>query len=162
MKTINEIARNLGISKQTFYNVVKRKGILLDDLTIEWRGKTRYLNDQAEDIVKDALSKDNVKVDVKRKAEFDNVDNECVRAELDKAHKRIADQAEELEKLKAELEKLKEDNSILIRTNATNAVTIQKLQAEKDQALLTSGDDRARGGIWQGIRRLFNSHHRDS
>ena len=153
MKTINELTQSLGISRQTFYNVVKTGGMSIDSLTTEKRGKTRLFDEKAEAIVKELLSKrckNNVNVD----NELDNL-----RRELAEAEKRISDQAEQIEKLRTEADALRENNYILIRTNATNAVTIQTLQQDlkRERALLTSaGDqDNTGGRIRRTIRKLF-------
>lgn len=149
MKTINELAKSLGVSRQTLYNVIKAEGLSIDKLTTERRGKTRLFDDKAEEIVKGILSK-RCKNNVNVKDELDNL-----RRELAEAEKRISDQAEELEKLRAEADALKENNDILIRTNATNAITIQRLQDERDKALLPSaGGDHAEGWIRRTIRRI--------
>ena len=149
MKTINELTQSLGISRQTFYNVVKTGGMSIDSLTTEKRGKTRLFDEKAEAIVKELLSKrckNNVNVD----NELDNL-----RRELAEAEKRISDQAEQIEKLRTEADALRENNNILIRTNATNAITIQRLQDERDKALLPSaGGDHAEGWIRRTIRRI--------
>ena len=146
MKTINELAKSLGVSRQTLYNVCKAEGLSIDELTTEKRGKTRLFDDKAEGIVKELLSKRS-KSNVNVKDELDNL-----RHKLEEAEARIRDQAEELDKLRAEADALKEDNRVLIRTNATNALTIQRLQ---DQALLPSaGADHAEGWIRRTIRRI--------
>lgn len=149
MKTINELAKSLGVSRQTLYNVIKAEQLSIDELTTEKRGKTRLFDDKAEEIVKKALSKRS-KNNVNVKDELDNL-----RRDLAEAEKRISDQAEELEKLRAEADALRENNNILIRTNATNAITIQRLQDERDKALLPSaGGDHAEGWIRRTIRRI--------
>lgn len=149
MKTINELAKSLGVSRQTLYNVIKAEGLSIDELTTEKRGKARLFDEKAEAIVKGILSK-RCKNNVNVKDELDNL-----RRELAEAEKRISDQAEELEKLRAEADALRENNNILIRTNATNAITIQRLQDERDKALLPSaGGDHAEGWIRRTIRRI--------
>ena len=149
MKTINELAKSLGVSRQTLYNVIKAEGLSIDELTTEKRGKARLFDEKAESIVKGILSK-RCKNNVNIKDELDNL-----RRELAEAEKRISDQAEELEKLRAEADALRENNNILIRTNATNAITIQRLQDERDKALLPSaGGDHAEGWIRRTIRRI--------
>ena len=149
MKTINELAKSLGVSRQTLYNVIKAEGLSIDELTTEKRGKARLFDEKAEAIVKGILSK-RCKNNVNVKDELDNL-----RRDLAEAEKRISDQAEELEKLRAEADALRENNNILIRTNATNAITIQRLQDERDKALLPSaGGDHAEGWIRRTIRRI--------
>lgn len=144
MKTVNELTQGLGISRQTLYNLCKAEGMSIDSLTTEKRGKTRLFDEKAEAIVKELLSKRS-KNNVNVKDELDNL-----RRELAEAEKRISDQAEQIEKLRAEADALRENNDILIRTNATNALTIQRYQ---ERALLTSAGDQDQDG--GRIRRTF-------
>lgn len=144
MKTVNELTQSLGISRQTLYNLCKAEGMSIDSLTTEKRGKTRLFDEKAEAIVKELLSKRS-KNNVNVKDEVDNL-----RRELAEAEKRIGDQAEQIEKLRAEADALRENNDILIRTNATNALTIQRYQ---ERALLTSAGDQDQDG--GRIRRTF-------
>lgn len=146
MKTVNELTQSLGISRQTLYNLCKAEGMSIDSLTTEKRGKTRLFDEKAEAIVKELLSKRS-KNNVNVKDELDNL-----RRELAEAEKRISDQAEQIEKLRAEADALRENNDILIRTNATNALTIQRYQ---ERALLTSAGDQDGGRIRRTFKKLF-------
>lgn len=150
MKTINELVQSLGISRPTLYNICKAEGLSIDSLTTEKRGKTRLFDEKAEGIVKELLSK-RCKNNANVKDELDNL-----RRELAEAEKRNREQAEQIEKLRAEADALRENNDILIRTNATNAVTIQTLQQELKQALLPSAnaEDQRAGWIRRTLRRI--------
>ena len=159
MKTITEVARDLGVSRQTLYNaIVKADNVDIETLTKGRRGKARLFDDESISIVKELLSK-HCQSDVKEKQvdnELDNAKKELddLRRDLASAEKRITEQAEELEKLREEVDKLRENNDILIRTNATNALTIQRLQ-EKDQKLLAEVSDERRGGwIKRAMKRI--------
>ena len=166
MKTITEVARSLGVSRQTLYNAIdKADNVDIESLTKGRRGKARLFDEESERIVKELLSK-HCQSNVNEK-QIDNggIDNETaekaeenaqkeiedLRRKLAEAEKRISDQAEELDKLKAEAEKLKEDNRILIRTNA--AIIIQQ---ERDQLKLAESaeDRRAEGWIRRTIKRI--------
>lgn len=57
MKTINQMAASLGVTRQTIYNAVKSEGLTLDSFTTEKRGNTRLFDTAAEKRVKDLLSK---------------------------------------------------------------------------------------------------------
>lgn len=148
MKTINELAESLGVTRQTLYNVIKAEQLSIDELTTERRGKTRLFDDNAEEIIKRALSKRS-KNNVNVKDELDNLTRE-----LAEVRKQKGELAEELDKLRAEVEKLKEDNRILIRTNAAQAVTIQQQQEREQMKLATGADQRAEGWIRRTIRRI--------
>lgn len=176
MKTTNELARSLGISRQTLYNVCKKMDISLDELTTKRRGKERIFDDEAEKKVRNILENNGTKtVNV-----FDKLDK--VQAELDdarltieekekeireikrelenkereqaEADARIREQADQLDKLRAEADALREDNKILIRTNATNALTIQKYQEREQMRLADGGEDRRGGWIRRAVRRI--------
>ena len=57
MKTINQMAQSLGVTRQTIYNVINNTpGLSIDSLTKEKRGKTRLFDDEAEETVKKLLS----------------------------------------------------------------------------------------------------------
>ena len=57
MKTINQMAQSLGVTRQTIYNVVNNTpGMSIDSLTTARQGKTRLFDDEAEKTVKKLLS----------------------------------------------------------------------------------------------------------
>lgn len=166
MKTITEVARSLGVSRQTLYNAIdKADNVDIESLTKGRRGKARLFDEESERIVKELLSKhcqsnvnekqiDNGGIDneaAKKAEENAQKEIEDLRRKLAEAEKRISDQAEELNKLKAEAEELKEDNRILIRTNA--AIIIQQ---ERDQLKLAESaeEQRAEGWIRRTIRKI--------
>ena len=172
MTTINEIAKSLNVSRQTIYNVVKNNGISLDELTIARDGKKRILKDEAEDVIKRAMSIDNkISADNEGKnvVKIDNVynkdalkkalkDAKDARREPKEEREKNRKQAEEIEKLRAQADALRENNDIMIRTIATNAVTIQTLEKDlKERALLTSanGHDQDGGRIRRTFKKLF-------
>lgn len=47
MKTISEVAKSIGVSRQAVYNAVKKSGMTLDSLTSEKYGNTRAFDDNA-------------------------------------------------------------------------------------------------------------------
>ena len=146
MKTINEITREAGVSRQTLYTTVKKAGLSIDSLTTEKRGNTRYFDEKAEKKLVSLISK-NCKdtVNVKRNFTIDNetaekqrLDNERLQREAEELRKQLDALKRERDQLTEERDKLKEDNSILIRTNATQAVTIQQME-QREAEKLTSG-----------------------
>ena len=146
MKTINEITREAGVSRQTLYTTVKKAGLSIDSLTTEKRGNTRYFDEEAEKKLVSLISK-NCKdtVNVKRNFTVDNetaekqrLDNERLQREAEELRKQLDALKRERDQLTEERDKLKEDNSILIRTNATQAVTIQQME-QRETEKLTSG-----------------------
>ena len=174
MKTITEVARSLGVSRQTLYNAIdKADNVDIESLTKGRRGKARLFDDESERIVKELLSKHcqtNVNEKQVDNGEIDNGTAEKqdksgqkqideLKRKLAEAEKRISDQAEALEKLRAEAEALRENNDILIRTNATNAVTIQKLQEREQLRLADSAQDHG-GWIRRALRRITGKGER--
>lgn len=146
MKTINEITREAGVSRQTLYTTVKKAGLSIDSLTTEKLGNTRYFDEEAEKKLVSLISK-NCKdtVNVKRNFTIDNetaakqrLDNERLQREAEELRKQLDDLKRERDQLTEERDKLKEDNSILIRTNATQALTIQQME-QRETEKLTSG-----------------------
>ena len=169
MKTITEVARSLGVSRQTLYNAIdKADNVDIETLTKGRRGKARLFDEESERIVKELLSK-HCQSNVNEK-QIDNggIDNgsgekqeknaekqiEDLRRKLAEAEKKISDQAEDLDKLRREADALREGNKILIRTNATNAITIQKLQEREQMKLAGGGEDRRAGWIRRTIQRI--------
>ena len=146
MKTINEIVKEAGISRQTLYRVLSRAGLSLDDVTTERRGKTRLFDEEAEKTIVAALQqhcnnnsvvRDNVTTDNATTAR-QRADIERLQREAEELRKQLDDLKRERDQLTEERDKLKEDNSILIRTNATQAVTIQQME-QREAEKLTSG-----------------------
>lgn len=122
MKTINQMAQSLGVTRQTIYNVVNNTpGMSIDSLTTARQGKTRLFDDEAEKTVKKLLSA--------RKGCKATTDNAAAQR-----------MAEDLEAARAEIQKLTEDlaranNRIdaLIKTNMELATTkAQALPAGKE------------------------------
>ena len=120
MKTINQLAQSLGVTRQTIYNVVKDAGLSIDSLTTEKQGKTRLFDEKAEERVKQLLS-----------------DRRKCKTTIDNAKERQL--SEDLEKARAEILKLSEDleranNRIdaLLQTNMALATKQQALPAGKE------------------------------
>lgn len=157
MKTINQLAADLGVSRQTLYNVIKEtEGLSIDNLTKKTVGKTRYFDEEAEKTLSNAI--------VKRRDCKATRDNKLKEAEeqIRRLTMQIGEKEEQIQKLQAEADALRENNDILIRTNAANAVTIQKLQTERDQALLPSaGTQRKTGRIRRAWRALIGKDDKE-
>lgn len=157
MKTINQLAADLGVSRQTLYNIIKEtEGLSIDNLTVKTVGKTRYFDEEAEKTLSNAIAK---RRDCKATR-----DNKLKAAEeqIRRLTMQIGEKEEQIQKLQAEADALRENNDILIRTNAANAVTIQKLQTERDQALLPSaGTQRKTGRIRRAWRALIGKDDKE-
>ena len=153
MKTINEITREAGVSRQTLYTTVKKAGLSIDSLTTEKRGNTRYFDEEAEKKLVSLISK-NCKdtVNVKRNFTVDNetaekqrLDNERLQREAEELRKQLNALTQEREKQDQEIERLKKLTEVQAGTMAQNSLTIQK-QAEviqryqeRETEKLTSG-----------------------
>lgn len=162
MKTITEVARSLGVSRQTLYNAIdKADNVDIESLTKGRRGKARLFDEESISIVKELLSK-HCQSNVNEK-QIDNggIDNRSGekpekndQKQIEDLRRDLAEAEERIKTLTAKLEQVEEDNRILIRTNATNAVTIQKLQ-ERDQLKLADGaEDQRAGWIRRTLRRI--------
>lgn len=166
MKTINEITREAGVSRQTLYTTVKKAGLSIDSLTTEKRGNTRYFDEEAEKKLVSLISKnckDNV--NVKRNFTLDNetsekqrLDNERLQREAEELRKQLDDLKRERDQLTEETERLKKLTEVQAGTIAGNTLTIQKLTdaiTQRDTARLTSGaeDQRTPSAGW--IRRTW-------
>ena len=145
MKTITEVARDLGVSRQTLYNVIdKADNVDIESLTKGRRGKARLFDEKSESIVKELLSK-YCQNNANEKQVDNKLDNK--KKEIEDLRRALTEAEERIKTLTAKIEQVEEDNRILIRTNATNAVTIQKLQ-EREQKKLAEAAAEDRGGSW--------------
>ena len=120
MKTINQLAQSLGVSRQTIYNVVKDAGLSIDSLTTEKQGKTRLFDEEAEERVKQLLSDRR-----KCKTAVDNAREHQLSEDLEKAR-------EEIEKLKLDLDRANNRIDALLQTNMALATKQQALPAGKE------------------------------
>lgn len=152
MKSIQEIAYSLGVTRQTIYNVINdTEGLSIDELTTKKAGKQRLFDEEAVKKIEKALSE--------RKVVKWTIDNRIDKLKAaEKTVKELTDktkeQAEEIEKLRAEINDLKENNSYLLKTNATQAVTIQtqavtiqKAQEREQMKLADGASEQGRGGF---------------
>ena len=162
MKTITEVARSLGVSRQTLYNVIdKADNVDIESLTKGRRGKARLFDEESERIVKELLSTHCQKNVNEKQIDNSEIDNDIEgkqekseKKQIEELRQKLTEAEEQIKTLTEKLERAEEDNRILIRTNATNAVTIQKLQ-ERDQAKLAeNAEDQRAGWIRRTIRRI--------
>lgn len=122
MKTMNQMAASLGVTRQTIYNVVNdTPGMSIDSLTTARQGKTRLFDDEAEKIVKKLLS------DRKNcKATKDN-------KELQQLAEDLAAARDQIKSLKEDLDRANNRIDALIKTNMELATTkAQALPAGKE------------------------------
>lgn len=152
MKTINEITREAGVSRQTLYTIVKKAGVSIDSLTTEKRGNTRYFDEEAEKTLVNLISK-NCKdtVNVKRNFTVDNetearqrLDNERLQREAEELRKQLDAMTREREKQDQEIERLKKLTEVQAGTIATQAMTIQQKE-QREQEKLISGSATSTG-----------------
>lgn len=121
MKTINQMAQSLGVTRQTIYNVVNNTpGMSIDKLTTARQGKTRLFDDEAEETVKKLLS-------ARRncKATTDNAAAQRMAEDLEAARA-------EIEKLRQDLERANNRIDVLLQTNLTLTTKAQALPAGKE------------------------------
>ena len=155
MKTINEIVKEAGISRQTLYRVLSRAGLSLDDVTTERRGKTRLFDEEAEKTIVAALQQHcNNNGVVRDNVTTDNATTARQRADIERLQREAEELRQQLDALRAERDQLKEDNAILIRTNATNALTIQSYREQEQKRLASGAEDQKPGWIRRTLQRI--------
>lgn len=109
MKTIAEIAKELGVTRQAVYTRVKEAGVNIDNLTKEKRGKQTYYDDDAVKIIMTSCQKKRVKNEC---VNTDNIDKktredeltkqlETLTRELEEARAKIAEDQAEIARLRA-------------------------------------------------------------
>lgn len=152
MKTIQQIADEIGVKRQTVYNKAAKAGIVIDTLTHQKQGKKKVYDAEAEKLLKSLFTEtpvnddknavnDNDANDKKNvsKEENDNSPSELdvmrervasLTKELDAAHKKIDESQMEIERLRAAEEELR-------HTVASQAETI-RMKEKKELLLLES------------------------
>lgn len=105
MKTIAEIAKDLGVSRQYVYARVKEAGVNLNDLTKEKRGKQTFFNDDAVKLIvsacqKERVNSERVNDDKKTRQEEQAKIIEQLTRELEEARAKIMEDQQEIQRLK--------------------------------------------------------------
>ena len=105
MKTIAEIAKDLGVSRQYVYARVKEAGINLNNLTKEKRGKQTFFNDDAVKAIvsacqKERVNSERVNDDKKTRQEEQAKIIEQLTRELEEARTKIMEDQQEIQRLK--------------------------------------------------------------
>lgn len=129
MKTIQQIAEELGVSKATVYNRLKVSQIRLTDLTGKKVKNKRLFDDEAEQIIKglfvQPLSNDS-ELSKQSKSSLDS--NELVK-ELDKAREQLNAANEEIARLRTIEEQLHKQITDLIETQKADKMLLLQQQA---------------------------------
>lgn len=150
MKTIQQIADEIGVKRQTVYNKASKAGIVIDTLTHQKQGKKTVYDEDAERILKSLFTNKPVSDDKKEEDVNDNndindvskEDDEKVHSELDVMRKRVAELTEALEaahkkvdESQCEIERLRAAEEELRHTVASQAETI-RMKERKELLLL--------------------------
>lgn len=152
MKTITEVAKSLGVSRQTIYNAIaKSDSVDIESLTKGRRGQARLFDEESERIVKELLS-EQCQENVKKRKTDNEIDNK--NKQIEELKTKLTEAEERIETLTAEKKQMEEDNRILIRTNATQAVTIQNLQEQNQLKLANGTKDHPDGWFRRAIKRI--------
>lgn len=162
MKTINEIVKEAGISRQTLYRVLSRAGLSLDDVTTERRGKTRLFDEEAEKTIVAALQQHcNNNSVVRDNVTTDNATTARQRADIERLQREAEELRQQLDTLRAERDKLQNINELQAGTIASQAVTIQQQTGiiqqmqQRETARVTSGaEDHKPGWIRRTLQRI--------
>jgi len=137
MKTVSEIIREAGITRQSLYNAMKRAGTNVNALASEKQGNTMLFDKEAEERVKSIIEKYcqktvNVKDQLSKaetKLRKQEEDIKRLQAEAEELRRELKEKRrleEDTKRLQTELEGLREEHKMLTAAAATNAVTIQR------------------------------------
>lgn len=126
MKTIQQIAEELGVSKATVYNRLKVSQIRLADLTSKKVKNKRLFDDEAEQIIK-GLFVQPLSNDSELSKQFSQ-SNELVK-ELDKAREQLNAANEEIARLRTIEEQLHKQITDLIETQKADKMLLLQQQA---------------------------------
>ena len=157
MKTISELCELYGVSRQTIYNAVKKTGKNVKDLTTKNASGTTVFTDSGERELVKYLSKNRKKLITNDKTLQETVKE--LSEQLKNKESELVNLTQKLEKSKAlaedltnRLEHAEQRIDVLTQTTATQAITIQNLQATK--VPLLAQPDRKPGLIrraWQAL-----------
>lgn len=155
MNTINELCEKYGVSRQTIYNTVKKTGKNVKDLTVKDASGTtvftdkgvkeleKYLSNRRQKLTQDNKTLQGTLQDLRE--QLKNKESELVNLteKLTQTEKKAEDLSRQLDESKALAEDLSKrlDHAeqridVLTQTTATQAVTIQNLQAAKVPLLM--------------------------
>lgn len=150
MKTIQQIADEIGVKRQTVYNKAAKAGIVIDTLTHQKQGKKTVYDEEAERVLKGLFTDKPVNDDKKDEAVNDKDDSNDVskhvddnlQKELDVMRKRVSSLTKELEAAHSkidenqmEIDRLRAAEEELRHTVASQAETI-RLKEMKELQLL--------------------------
>lgn len=146
MKSIQQIALELGVSRQTVYTAVKRAGLSIDSLTAEKQGNKRIFSDEAAETVKQAVRgsvKENADDCKELSSKIDSLT-----AENKKLQEELEQRREELAAAEARIEKQEMRIDVLLHLSAEQANTIRLIETREQAKLLGgSGSDEKKPGL---------------
>lgn len=136
MKTIAEIAKELGVSRQSVYARVKDAGVYLDDLTREKIGKQTFFDDDAVKVIMSACQKERVKIervkdDNKTRQDELTKQIETLTRELEEARSKIMEDQQEIARLKKHEDEMLEIIRMKEYKEAQQALRIEAQQPNK-------------------------------
>jgi DNA-binding transcriptional regulator GbsR (MarR family) len=152
MKTIAEIAKDLGVSRQSVYSRVKESGVNINDLTKEKIGKQTFFDEESVKIIMSACQKERVKEervkvdDNTREAEFKRQIEQLTR-ELEEARAKISED-------QAEIARLREIETEQRHTISSQAETI-RIKTQQEAAKLLEAAPEERKGLWGRVKKLI-------
>ena len=171
MKTINELCELYGVSRQTIYNAVKKTGKNVKDLTTKNASGATVFTDSGERELVKYLSKNRKKLTTNDKTlqetvkelseQLKNKESELVNltqklteseGKTEELNRQLTESKALAEDLTNRLEHAEQRIDVLTQTTATQAITIQNLQATK--VPLLAQPDRKPGRIrraWQAL-----------
>lgn len=136
MKTIAEIAKELGVSRQSVYARVKESGVNLDKLTKERIGKQTFFDDDAVKVImsacqKERVKKEHVKNDNKTRNDELTKQIETLTRELEEARSKIMEDQQEIARLKKHEDEMLEIIRMKEYKEAQQALRIEAQQPNK-------------------------------
>ena len=152
MKTIQQIADEIGVKRQTVYNKAAKAGIVIDTLTHQKQGKKTVYGEDAEKLLKSLFTEtpvnDNKKTvnknDANDRTDVPKKENDTSSSELDVMKERVALLTKELESAhkkidegQLEIERLRAAEEELRHTVASQAETI-RMKEKKELLLLAA------------------------
>lgn len=161
MKTIKQIADSLGTTRQTLYNIVKRKGLSFDELTTEIQGKTRLFDEEAEARIREIFDNKEDNTCQNNNVVNDNTTTEADCKRVEELSKSVEELTKELEEARQKVERQEEEISRLnklvevqLGTIASLSETVRMKEAKEHTLLLESPHEEKQGFFKRMAARL--------
>ena len=156
MKTIQQIADELGTSKQNVYKRINKNGLTVESFTRIKEGRQVYFDDESKESPQETQKRP-----ISKQKQVDELTEE-----LEATRRRVDELVVELAEAKQEIERLRtiEERHLSQIDKLTESLNIsQMLQAKREQVLqaLPEPQESRKKGLFASIKRLFSGENKE-